>query len=291
MENSLGPHRAPHIVHVADWHDLKAALQYLDGYLFRGHRVAEWKLEPSLWRDSSLPPAEEREGVEHRLLKAFRRRAHHYVANPPPPNYRVEWLSLLRHFGGPTRLLDVSWSPFVAAFFALEGAKAGGTACIWAVHAQALKVNPTTKLREVGRDIGSDLVMFDESTEHAADNLMTNANHWVTFIEPFRLNERIAVQQGAFILPLSLDNELYDDLLRTLDIDPGFTPKHVTFNPTTVDPTQVRDSLLVQLVFPGDIRQQALKELHLMNVNAATLYPGLEGFARSLGTRLSVGEF
>ena len=38
----------------------------------------------------------------------------------------------MQHHGAPTRLIDFTWSPYVAAFFALE--RATGDAAVWAVN-------------------------------------------------------------------------------------------------------------------------------------------------------------
>ena len=54
--------------------------------------------------------------IEKVLVREFMR-ADPPDANAPPPDNN--WLSLIQHHGSPTRLLDWSYSPFVAAFFGL----------------------------------------------------------------------------------------------------------------------------------------------------------------------------
>jgi len=43
----------------------------------------------------------------------------------------------MQHHGAPTRLLDFSWSPYVAAFFALEAATRDSA--VWAVNSGNLQ--------------------------------------------------------------------------------------------------------------------------------------------------------
>jgi hypothetical protein len=206
-------------------------------------------------------------------------------------------MALLRHFGGPSRLLDVTRSPYVAAFFAFNDAAPDDDACIWAVGEQAITVNVTAKLNNAGENVGREL-MYTEDSEHTVADLMDNRltvggvtkqYPLVVCVEPFRLNERISIQQGLFILPLSLVPSAYDALLQTLNISQDFTPTACEL--ISELPPELRRSNLVKIVFPGELRKVALQELHLMNISAATLYPGLEGFAQSLRTRFSTGDF
>ena len=61
-------------------------------------------------------------GFARVLVHDFRRRAHHYIQSPPSPDEHLEWLALVQHHGGPTRLLDFTKSFYVASFFAVETA-------------------------------------------------------------------------------------------------------------------------------------------------------------------------
>ena len=46
-----------------------------------------------------------------------------------------------------------------------------------------------------------------------------------------------------------------------------------------------------KLLIRPEARREILRELHRMNISYATLYPGLDGFARSLGTTVTMSEF
>ncbi len=61
-----------------------------------------------------------RRGLESKLQREFRRRLHHYTIHVPEEGDTLELLALMQHHGAPTRLLDWTYSFFVAAFFAVE---------------------------------------------------------------------------------------------------------------------------------------------------------------------------
>src|SRR5262245_61006901 len=91
-------------------------------WIFRGVSAWEHKLDTTFDRvvaDLSLDEAD-RWKFEAWMLSEFKRRAHHYLgkSNTPNPNDYLEWFSLMRHHGAPSRLLDFSYSFFVAAYFA-----------------------------------------------------------------------------------------------------------------------------------------------------------------------------
>jgi len=69
---------------------------------------------------------------ETRIRRIFERKSHLFLADPPRHDDQIEWLALMQHHGAPTRLLDFTWSPYVAAFFALE--RASDDAAVWALN-------------------------------------------------------------------------------------------------------------------------------------------------------------
>ncbi len=108
------------------------------GWIFRG-QASKFALEPSIWRqESSLPvPA-----LELMVLNEFKARARNHLNPRSIPTTTLDWLALMQHHGAPTRLLDFSYSPFVALYFAIRGSKhlnsPAETVRLWALDSVAV---------------------------------------------------------------------------------------------------------------------------------------------------------
>ena len=65
---------------------------------------------------------EKRWYYEALILREFMRCAHLYLTkeNIPASNDKLEWLSLMRHYKAPTRLMDFTYSFYIAAYFAYK---------------------------------------------------------------------------------------------------------------------------------------------------------------------------
>ena len=78
-------------------------------WVYRGHGDRSWKLKPRIGR---LRMAYE-SGKEKDLFREFKHRA---VQHTSSDRNDWEWLSIARHHGLPTRILDWTRNPLVAAF-------------------------------------------------------------------------------------------------------------------------------------------------------------------------------
>jgi hypothetical protein len=109
-------------------------------------------------------------------------------------------------------------------------------------------------------------------------------------VQPFKLNERLAVQQGVFLCPLSVNIPFMDSLAATFNLPPSVfaDAKIEGFDPLGHIKKMLKEVAVVKLLLPCAIHHDILQDLWNMNVNAATLFPGLDGLARSLNYHLRI---
>ncbi len=96
-------------------------------YAFRGQRSADWQLVSRFDRVYAMLPVERRPDVARRLLEEFHRHVLTYIDGAADfgtygMDERFAVMAVAQHYGLPTRLLDWSRSPYVAAFFAFSEA-------------------------------------------------------------------------------------------------------------------------------------------------------------------------
>jgi len=202
--------------------------------------------------------------LEKELMNEFNRRCYLYVKNPPPEERLVELLALMRHYEAPSRLLDWTYSLFVATFFALE--KANSNCAVWAIDSDWLEKRiKDTSGNYIGRYL--DPEFFDKREEILRKRLFRkNPKMMVHVLNPIRLNDRLVLQQGVFLCPGDISKTFQDNL-------------EIYLNDECQDK-------IVKYIIKCDRKERIriLVNLHRMNINRATLFPGLEGFSKSLCT-------
>jgi len=210
--------------------------------------------------------------VENNMIREFKRRLHHYTANVPAKNATAEWLALMQDYGAPTRLLDFTYSPYVAAYFAFEFAEANSNVAIWAVNDGwfAEQWNSLPKGLKDKYDIYRD--SREEYGEYFDDIFMRKRLKRLFLpVNPFRLNERLAYQRGVFLCPGDVSASLEENV--SVYEDNAKLAEHII---KYIIPTGLKNENTIE----------TLEYLDTMNISRITLFPGLDGFAQSFEPRI-----
>jgi hypothetical protein len=249
-------------------------------WLFRG-MPSDFPLQTSLERVLMDAGIDLREAppIERKLLKEFKRRAHCYLGALPTHGDVLGWLALMQHYGAPTRLLDWTYSFFVAAFFALRDAVSNPPnkrrpAVVWALFRDAFGLQKqapdagvaygiaaakSTWQADMGRPDGDNI--YDGINAYLL-HVMENPVKSIWAVNAFQLNERLSIQQGLFLCPGDVTTSFEDNLMAG-----GPSAKNLVCFEISTEP---------------QARREMLCALHRMNINNTSLFPGLDGFAGSL---------
>lgn len=238
------------LTHIGELVDAVRSLVHNSGlrWWFRGHRDCSWDLLPSAKRDYT-------EEQERYMTNEFYGRAKTRHSACPPKNDFAAWLSLMQHFGLPTRLLDWSNSPLIAAFFATEhgrGMKERGPeydSCLWGIAPG--KLNETQGFEPYLYPLDSlSLRSLIRPAFKGHDRSEKIAAAWAVESDP-----RMQVQQGAFTIHSSKTplNQMYED-----------------------------KDWLCRMVIPGKYVPILAEEIYLLGFRRGDLFPDLDNLALEL---------
>jgi len=222
---------------------------------------------------------------ELEMLAEFGRAAPLILNGLPDDQEWIDWLSLMQHHGAPTRLLDFTTSFYVAAFFAATEAR--DEFSVWAIKRYPLDVYAHGLFSDDCMDVKypPDSVaasyLFDERVLRASNEALMNPrpdkHYGVVLLDPQRAHERLYIQQGCFLCPLTLSAPFESALIRTLGVPSDYLQQ---IDPGS--PTLMEDESILRIDFCSDLRLEVLKDLWRMNIRASTLFLGVDGLARSM---------
>ncbi len=228
-------------------------------YVFRGVDDANWGLETSLQRLPKTPTTRPKV-VEHSLLRSFRKYASAGVFDR-----QSQWyiLAVGQHNGLPTRCLDWTGSPLVAAHFACGDEKyKDRDGVVWCVNASILRDVNGISNPEVTRVLQGIAWVYDtrllENSFQDLEALDASGPRGDLMLlwEPPSLDLRIASQWGL----LSMMN--------------SGTLSHAAFLETH---SRSHPDLVLRIVIPAAMKSQARDMLDQFNLSERSLFPGLPG--------------
>jgi hypothetical protein len=222
-------------------------------HVFRGAPDASFALQTSL---SQL--GGNYEEMEPHLLRNFRKYAHRSIVEQ---DTSWHWLTLAQHHGLPTRLLDWTVSPYVAAHFATANiADFDRDGAIWAVdHDLTHELAPEALQCELERE-GADYFTVDmlAKTVTSLPELDALAPPlFVIFFEPPSIDDRI-VNQFALFSVMPDPKAALDDWLRD------------------------HPELWYKIVIPAELKWELRDKLDQANITERVLFPGLDGLSQWL---------
>lgn len=255
------------VARIGTWDGLRLDFPgFIGDYVFRGQNSSRMRLQSTLERflaESGADPWL----AERDLIDRFRRRAKVFL--PPALTPRDDdphgWLGLMQHYGAPTRFLDFTESPFIATHFAVAR-PSDDCHAVWAVKKAWCRDQATRAVQEwMGCEALEAMIATGELAPTIVRDLLSPAALAMT-VRPFALltepafyDPRQSVQQAVFLCQSHVDVPFEEHL------------------------PDVGDNVFLWEI-PKALRRKALDELHYMGISDATMFPGLEGLARSLHT-------
>ena len=219
---------------------------------YRGHSDISWPLVPSVQRQKYA-------GKEQYLTNDFYMKASVTLQDKPDFRSYSDWLTIMRHYGLPTRVLDWSRSPLIAAYFAVcnQEKNADEDACIWVLHPEELNAEEGFNhyLYSIDSNTAVQMIRPAFKKEYVPDN--PRVLDRILACYPIEHNLRVYVQQSAFTL--------HNSMRRLEEIASG--------------------SMLSRIVIPAGSKKEMEAELMALGVTISYIYPDSEHIAEELTER------
>lgn len=241
-----------------------------NNYFFRGQADASWHLQSSLERViGSKWSADNARKFEDFSLKNFCSKFHLYDRENLQPSSKLAWLSIMQHYGAPTRLVDFTESPYVALYFALEASSPfqQRDMALYAIDYSAVMDRSIEHIRSKDSGFSETRATLFDRQDEVFDQVVDRFAYDIAWIgEPKLLNARLDRQAGSFLLSgnrgLRIEDVLNSYLYSSVDIR--------------------------KIVIKGSLVTGVFSLLRKMNITSKSLYGDLDGLARSIRMQMQI---
>jgi hypothetical protein len=218
-------------------------------FAYRGLSDAAYPLTTSIQRQDNTD-------LERHLLRNFTKYAHGSILQTTSVWY---WLATGQHHGLPTRLLDWTYSPFIALHFATSNTQRfDRDGVIWSVDFVAAAADLPAALQAIARDEGSSaftVEMLERAVRSLGDlDRLGEGAPFPVFLEPPSIDSRIVNQFALF--------SMMSDASATLS-----------------EWLESRPHLYRRIVIPAELKWEVRDKLDQSNITERVLFPGLDGLS------------
>lgn len=228
--------------------------RFRSDYAFRGLSDANYCLENSFLRNCG-----ERPDLEYHLLRNYRKYAR--TSEPNLTNTQLRSLVLAQHHGLPTRLLDWTYSPFIAMHFATSNTeKFNINGVIWKidfVKVNSLIPEPLKILLTKEKCNAFTVEMLESEFSNLQKFDETIGKGHVLFFEPPSIDDRIVNQFALFSIMTDATSVLDNWLMQHPDV-------------------------YQRIIIPSKLKWEIRDKLDQANITERVLFPGLDGLAKWL---------
>ncbi|MBL7904335.1 MAG: FRG domain-containing protein [Bacteroidales bacterium] len=259
---------SPNDIRISGWSELQEMLfrdswdghlgRFRSPYVYRGLSDVNYELKTSLMRIGGPYNT-----LERHLLRNFRKYAHR---NTVSGESLWNLLAIAQHHGLPTRLLDWTYSPYVALHFATANIlKFNIDGAIWCVNYVRSNNYLPENLNKIIVEEGSN-VFTPQMLELECNSLRQleamSEHRFVMFLEPPSMDERIVNQHALFSLmsnaTLAMSSWLND-----------------------------HNDLYFRIIIPAKLKWEIRDKLDQANITERVLFPGLDGLSSWLKRQYS----
>lgn len=269
---------------------------FISKFVYRGQADASWILSSSLERlvmlyhPYALSYFKILDYYGQKNLEEFKWKypvyGNTYV---PQEGDTLGWLAIMQHYGSPTRMVDFTYSPYIALFFAINNSSAEKCA-IWCLNHHVYEFSLYEKYSKNSSEgfinpFEFNQYIYDQVNDRLNGRVIIDHSPEIYLIRPRQINERLCRQQGLFAIPGDMEKSFMDNVFSKIQ---NTDPQEISFKDIIAYSSlqqgryKQADIALVKINVPIKLRFEITCFLREMNISAETLFSDLEGLAKAV---------